>query len=128
MKNFLNTLETKRAAAKEEGGFSLIDVVVTVAIIVALSVGGFIAYSGLVQNAKTAATEAAADQVYTASLVATNDGGIGDIAKVQADYNASSKDIKVAIVANADGTPKVTATHSNGTADKTTDDIVRTRG
>jgi len=73
MKNFLNSLETKRAAMKEEGGFSLIDVVVTVAIIVALSVGGFVAYSGIVDSAKSATTGSAADQVRTALVVADND-------------------------------------------------------
>jgi len=92
MKNFLNSLETKRAAAKEEGGFSLIDVVVTVAIIVALSVGGFVSYSGIVNNAKAAATTSAADQVYTALAVNANDGGLADPI---AAYNASSDAIKV---------------------------------
>ena len=40
-----------------EGGFSLVDVVVSVAIMVALSVGGFVAYTGLVNSAKEAAEE-----------------------------------------------------------------------
>lgn len=59
---------------RNEDGFSLIDVVVTVAIIVALSVGGFIAYNGIVGNAQQAAVDGAADQVYTAAMVAYNSG------------------------------------------------------
>lgn len=115
MRKFIDSLQARRDAAKSEGGFSLIDVVVTVAIIVALSIGGFVAYTGLVTNAKNAATAGAADQVYTAALVASNDGGIGDLAKIQSDYNGDSKGITVAITADDPLTPaselSVTATH-----------------
>lgn len=64
---------------KNEDGFSLIDVVVTVAIVVALSVGGFIAYNGIVGNAQQAAVDGAADQVYTAAMVKYNSGGATDM-------------------------------------------------
>lgn len=67
----------------KEDGFSLIDVVVTVAIIVALSVGGFIAYTGIVDNAKNAALSAAADQGYTAALVAINNGDVNNGSALQ---------------------------------------------
>ena len=104
MKNFLNSLETKRAAMKEEGGFSLIDVVVTVAIIVALSVGGFVAYSGIIDNAKNAAVGSAADQVRTALVVADNDG----IASTTHDsvitaFNLNSTGVTVKEAATIDG-------------------------
>jgi len=91
MRKFIDSLNARKAA-KDESGFSLIDVVVTVAIIVALSVGGFVSYSGIVDNAKAAATTSAADQVYTAVAVNANDGGIGDPVKA---YNDSSDAIKV---------------------------------
>lgn len=94
MRTFIDSLKARKAAASE-GGFSLIDVVVTVAIIVALSVGGFIAYTGLVTSAKEAATAAAADQVYTAVIVANNDGGKDTPAQIATKYNASSNGIKV---------------------------------
>ena len=110
MKNFLNSLETKRAAAKEEGGFSLIDVVVTVAIIVALSVGGFVSYSGIVNNAKAAATGSAADQVFTALAVNANDGGLADPV---AAYNASSDAIKVYVGNDTDGKQVIYAVHKD---------------
>lgn len=97
MRTFIDSLKARKAAASE-GGFSLIDVVVTVAIIVALSVGGFIAYTGLVNQAKVAAVGAAADQVYTAALVQTNDGGIGTLDDIEQKFNASSNGIDVDII------------------------------
>ena len=109
MKNFLNTLETKRAAAKEEGGFSLIDVVVTVAIIVALSVGGFIAYNGIVDNAKQASLDGAADQVYTAAIVSLNDASTTtNPDQVADDYERSSDGITITVAGSGD-TLSVTA-------------------
>ena len=92
-----------RKAAKTEGGFSLIDVVVTVAIIVALSVGGFIAYTGLIASAKDAAVAGAADQVYTAIVVAENDSLPGtNAAGVIADFNAST-DGKIEVATTGSG-------------------------
>lgn len=96
MRKFIETLQARREASKNEGGFSLIDVVITVAIIVALSVGGFVTYNGIVDNAKNAAVGAAADQVYTAAVIAENDGGF-TLAEVQSNYNDSSSGIAVEI-------------------------------
>jgi len=114
MKNFLNSLETKRAAMKEEGGFSLIDVVVTVAIIVALSVGGFIAYSGIVDNAKDAALTAAVDQVRTGIVVAENDASTTtNTASVVKGYNDSAAGKIVVTVTPTVGDVKGTITATN---------------
>lgn len=117
MRKFTDSLKA-RAAAKNEGGFSLIDVVVTVAIIVALSVGGFVAYNGLIESAKSAAVAGAADQVYTASVVALNDGNpdtnpTGSATSVVETYNASTNDIKVSATV-VGGEVKVQAWNSDG--------------
>lgn len=93
MKKISETFKARRAAKLQaEDGFSLIDVVVTVAIVVALSVGGFIAYNGIVGNAQEAAVKGAADQVYTAAVTAYNSGGADAaledaVEKVVTDYN-----------------------------------------
>lgn len=109
MRNFIDSLKARRDAAKNEGGFSLIDVVVTVAIIVALSVGGFVAYTGIVDNAKKAATASAADQVYTAVAVDGVEGTAANATKIAADYTTSANgSIKVF----TDGT-KVIAVHKD---------------
>lgn len=116
MRNFIDSLKARRDAAKNEGGFSLIDVVVTVAIIVALSVGGFVSYSGIVENAKAAATASAADQVYTAVAVNANDGGLADPTET---YNNSSSSITVV----TDGT-RVAAFHEEVAGSLTEDSTV----
>ena len=108
MRKFIESLKARREASKNEGGFSLIDVVITVAIIVALSVGGFVTYNGIVDNAKNAAVGAAADQVYTAAVVAQNDGVLEgetqaeEFTKLQAEYNASSSGVSVTITGEGD--------------------------
>lgn len=58
----MKNIEDKKSRIKAkytftESGFSLIDVVVSVAIMVALSVGGFVVYTGLVNSAQEAAEE-----------------------------------------------------------------------
>lgn len=92
MRNFINSLKARRDSAKSQGGFSLIDVVVTVAIIVALSVGGFIAYTGIVDNAKGAALSSAADQIRTGGTVASNDSDPATTPASVAGLFASSSD------------------------------------
>lgn len=111
MRKFIESLKARREASKNEGGFSLIDVVITVAIIVALSVGGFVTYSGIVDNAKSAATAAAADQVYTAVAVSNADGSDAGVATVVKEYNDSANG---AIKVFVDSTnSKVVAVHKD---------------
>lgn len=116
MKNFIASLENKRAAAKDESGFSLIDVVVTVAIIVALSVGGFVAYSGIVTQAKAAGVSSAADQVRTAMVVADNDSDPATThATVLASYNGSASTGSATVTETGAATAAGTAGAANGT-------------
>lgn len=93
----MNRLRKRLAELKSnESGFSLIDVVVTVAIIVALSVGGFIAYTGLVDQAKQGAVDYAASSVYQGALVYENDANPDTDACFAVDeYNESSTGIEV---------------------------------
>lgn len=53
-------------------GFSLLEIVVAVSILLVLSVVGFIAYQGFTDNARQAAVERAAHDVFTASVAALN--------------------------------------------------------
>jgi len=117
MRNFIDSLKARKAASENESGFSLIDVVVTVAIIVALSVGGFVAYSGIVDSAKAAATVSAADQVRTALVVADNDNDPATThGTVISGYNESANGSIVVSETGADGatgTGYVTAKHAD---------------
>lgn len=116
----INKLKTMRAnrLGKDESGFSLIDVVVTVAIIVAISVGGFIAYNGIIMNAKQGAVQFAATNVYRAAATYENDGDDSTNActAVQ-EYNSSSEGIDVTLLVpnEADeSTPFVYSTNKAG--------------
>jgi Tfp pilus assembly protein PilE len=85
-------------AVTDEAGFSLIDVVVTVAIIIALSVGGFFAYNGLVEQAKQATVDYAAEQVYRSAAVYENDSDpVSNACSAVDEYNANSEGIKVSV-------------------------------
>lgn len=57
------------------GGVSLIDVVVTIAIITVLSVGGFVSYNGIVSNAHDMVAKAQLANVSAAELAACGSGG-----------------------------------------------------
>lgn len=107
----MESLSTRLAKVtrRNENGFSLIDVVVTVAIIVALSVGGFLAYSGIVGNAKQGAVDYAASNTYKSAVVYENDGRDGtDACSAVDEYNDSAEGIKVSLLVpeNADQTPE----------------------
>jgi hypothetical protein len=69
-KNVTETLDEYSSG----GGVSLIDVVVTVAIITALSIGGFISYNGIVSNAHDMAVKSQLDTIATAELYACASG------------------------------------------------------
>jgi type II secretory pathway pseudopilin PulG len=91
-------------AASSETGFSLIDVVVTVAIIIALSVGGFFAYNGLLDQAKQGAVDYAASNVYE-SIAAYEQDGLDSTSACSAidEYNANSEGIKVTLTVPVGG-------------------------
>jgi type II secretory pathway pseudopilin PulG len=88
----------KYRALLKENGFSMLEAVVVVGVLLALAAGGFIAYDKITENAKTASVEAAASSVYTAALAAESDGDSATTsALVQGDFNNSQDAIKVTI-------------------------------
>lgn len=101
----MNSLRNRLAGLRRsENGFSLIDVVVTVAIIVALSVGGFVSYTGIVGNAKQAAVDYAASNVYKAAVVYENDSDSASNACTAVDeFNKSSEGITVNLMVPVPG-------------------------
>lgn len=76
----------------------MLEAVVVVGVLLALAVGGFLAYGQITENAKKATVETAASSVYTAALAAEVDGDpTTGWQKVQDEYNASQDQIKVVI-------------------------------
>lgn len=103
-----------RALAKKktqlETGFSMLEAVVVVGVLLALAVGGLFAYGPIVQNAKLAKLKSAASQVYTAATVYQVDGDPATKPQDALDaWNASSTSIKVGFFdTNVVATPAMT--------------------
>lgn len=66
MKNVIEFVKARREAAKNDG-FSLLELVVAVGILLVLTVGGLLAYNGITNNARQAAVDSAASEIYTAA-------------------------------------------------------------
>lgn len=111
-----------------EGGFSLIELVVAVGVLLVLTVGGLIGYGAVVHNAKVAAVENAADEVLTAVMVheangadtavnnpakAWNDADPDDSITVDFSASQSSSVVNGKVVLGA-RCIVVTATHDDG--------------
>ena len=88
----------KHRARLKENGFSMLEAVVVVGVLLALAVGGFVAYGAITENAKKASVETAASSVYTAALAAEMDGDPSTTsALVQQAFNDSQDTIKVTV-------------------------------
>lgn len=84
--------------ARNRSGFSMLEAVVVVGVLLALVVGGFLSYGPIVKNAKVAKVNSAVSDVYTAVTVALIDGDPKTTAtSVIDDYNASQTKIKLEI-------------------------------
>lgn len=97
----------------KDAGFSMLEAVVVVGVLLALAVSGFIAYGSITENAKRASVESAAASVYTAVLAAEVDGDADtDPADVKTDYNDSQDAITVDVQGSGD-TLSVKATNDD---------------
>jgi type II secretory pathway pseudopilin PulG len=100
MLNRFQKLLEERASVRErlsnKSGFSMLEAVVVVGVLLALAIGGFLSYGNIAENAKYAKVNSAASEVYTAVMVSKIDGDsttkAGD---VLAQFNDSNKIIKV---------------------------------
>lgn len=98
--NFKRLLKMSRL----ETGFSMLEAVVVVGVLLALAVGGFFAYGPITENAKIAKVKSAASEVHTGVLVASMDGNSDTTPeKVIDDWNNSVDNIKVALVDSQGG-------------------------
>lgn len=87
-----------------ETGYSMLEAVVVVGVLLALAVSGFFAYGPITENAKIAKVKSAASEIHTGVLVASIDGDSKTKPEdVIANWNASTDKIKVGILAPAPG-------------------------
>lgn len=83
---------------RDGSGFSMLEAVVVVGVLLALAVSGFFAYGPITKNAKIAKARSTASDVYTAVRVAQADGDPTTTATVVINnYNSSDNKIKVEI-------------------------------
>lgn len=82
---------------EDESGFSLLELVVAIGIILILTVGGLIGYSAITKNAKEAAVESAASAVMTAAMAydANGDNITEEANNPATIWNNSAKDDSV---------------------------------
>lgn len=72
----IEMLKNKIKSLREEAGqdgFSLLELVVAVGILLVLTVGGLLAYNGITDNARQAAVESAASSIYTGGVANESD-------------------------------------------------------
>jgi surface protein len=94
MRRSVHRLKQSRARS----GFSMLEAVVVVGVLLALAVGGFLAYGQITTNAKIAKVKSAASEIYTAALVNQIDGDPRTKAEdVIETYNNSNEKIKAEI-------------------------------
>ena len=86
-KNFVNS-----------NGFTMLEAIVVVGVLLALAVGGFTSYGPITENAKFATVRSEASAIYTAAEVAQIDGDpFTTVRKVLDDYNQSTDKIRVLV-------------------------------
>jgi surface protein len=84
--------------SKKQTGFSMLEAVVVVGVLLALAVGGFLSYGQITENAKIAKVKSTVSEVYTAVMVNQIDGDpTTSAAEVIDRFNESSKKIRVDI-------------------------------
>lgn len=93
----------------DENGFSLLELVVAVGILLVLTVGGLLAYNGITRNARMAAVQSAADEVYTMAQSYKTTGVDPVIAEDE--YNETAKEISVEVDKTSEGALRVRAYH-----------------
>jgi surface protein len=88
----------RKEKSNKDSGFSMLEAVVVVGVLLALAVGGFISYGTIVENAKSAKAKSAASEVHTAIMIAAIDGDPTTNAEdVISRYNASQDIVRVYI-------------------------------
>lgn len=86
-------------APKLETGFTMLEAVVVVGVLLALAIGGFLSYGPITENAKIAKLKSTAAEVYTAAQASNADGDPSTNPQDIIDtYNASTNKIHVEIL------------------------------
>lgn len=82
----------RRDSYKIEDGLSLLETIIAVAIVAIFTVIGIIAFQSFTDNARQAAVDRAANEVFTASMAAQNTPGGKSLEEVIEEFNNTSRD------------------------------------
>lgn len=112
-KSFIKVRQRFRELNRLETGFSMLEAVVVVGVLLALAISGFISYGSITANAKMAAVKSAASSAHTAVVVADVDGDASTDPQDAIDaWNGSTDKIETKILGkSADGDFCVSATN-----------------
>lgn len=121
MKKYLKKLEEKRKLlSNKDDGFSLLELVVAVGILLILTVGGTLAYTMIKENTEKAATKSAVSDVFVAAVNYESDQEIGtDAQRAVDEWNGSTKQkdgkpiIEISITSEAGDPLTLTAVNHN---------------
>lgn len=91
-KTFKSNLE-ERISEDRDNGFSLLELIISVGILLLLTVGGIIGYSGITDNARMAALSAAASDVAYAAVLNNSDSDPSTTTQTAIDEWNSSSDV-----------------------------------
>lgn len=109
-------------AAENENGFSLLELVVAIGILLVLTVGGLIGYAAITDNARGAAQESAASEIATQVMVQINDEGMTDqeITDLVGEYNTDEKTYKDLDISYDTATKTISVDHTKSDKDPAT--------
>lgn len=100
---------------KNQQGFSLLELVVAVGVILVLTVGGLLAYNGITDNARQSSVQRAADEVYGNAMARYTGAVEGNPSEADVDWKASaSKDNQINVETKDLGNGKYQVTASYG--------------
>jgi len=90
MNKILIFLKERHERLKQDNGFSLLELVVAVGILLILTLGGLLAYNGITDNARNAAVQKAANEVYDTAMARHSGGDTGSPTSADDDWNGSA--------------------------------------
>lgn len=89
MKKIFAVLNTERLK-NNDIGFSLLELVIAVGVLLILTLGGLLSYNGIINNARDAAVQKAANEVYETAMARYSAGDNGIPADADDDWNNSA--------------------------------------
>lgn len=113
--NIMNRLVSRKEnAEKNENGFSLLELVVAIGILLVLTVGGLIGYATITDNARDAAVSSAASEVSTSVMVKITEDPSIDVKAYVEGFTGTDGYTDMTFTSNDTSPYTITVTHAKG--------------